>query len=141
MKRKEKRVKERYQCLMPVTLSLKEGVDGAVLAGPAKGVFSNISARGAALLIDRVAFGDYHLIESPLEDRGLILEIMVNDMAILCRPVWFHPAQYGGEERFRVGVSFLRPPTEDELQEMVSTAGSPDEEVKGWRKIVKKLLS
>lgn len=142
LQRKEKRVKERYQCLMPVSLSLKDGVEGARIAGPAKGVFSNISAHGAALLVDELRFGDFHLVESPLENQEFVLEMEVGGMPILCRPVWFHPARYGGEDKFRVGVSFLRPPTKEELNEMTALGGREEsEESGGWKGIVRKIFS
>jgi len=141
LKRKEKRVKERYQCLMPVSMVVKRGVDGEKVAGPVKGTFCDISAGGAAVITDTVALGGFHLVESTIEDPELVVEMEVNELPILCRPVWFHPVTIDGERKYRVGISFLRPPTEEELTEMAGAVEQEDERAGGLKGVVKKLLS
>ncbi len=113
-----KRVEERYDCLQPVSLQLKESINGKKLAGPIEGVFCNISAGGAALLLDEVSLGKYHFVESPLDNPNQVLELEANGMAILSHPVWFHHTSGNTAKKYRMGVSFLHAPTADEIHKI-----------------------
>jgi c-di-GMP-binding flagellar brake protein YcgR len=117
--KKIKRVEERYDCLLPVSMMLKEGVNGEKLVGPIKGVFCNISAGGAALLLDEVSAGDYHLVDSPREHPNQVLELTANGMAILSHPVWYHHISDSNQQKYRMGVSFLHAPSSDDMQKMI----------------------
>ncbi|MFW8601734.1 hypothetical protein ACOHYD_09660 [Desulfobacterota bacterium M19] len=131
--KKQKRVTERYECLMPASLLLKSAVDGRTLAGPEEGLLYNISPGGAALLVDRLEFGRYHLMESPLEDENKVLELATNEVEIICRPVWFHAS--GGQEglRFCFGVAFLQPAGSDEMRDIIQKV--EPEASGGWKDI------
>ncbi len=131
--KKQKRVVERYECLMPASLLLKSAIDGRTLAGPEEGLLCNISPGGAALLVDCLEFGQYHLVESPLEDENQVLELTTNEVEIFCRPVWFHAA--GGQEgrRFRLGVAFLQPAGSDEMRDIIQSV--EPEAAGGWKDI------
>lgn len=131
--RKRKRVAERYERLMPATLLLKSAINGRNLAGPEEGLLCNISPGGAALLVDRLEFGEYHLVKSPLEDENQVLELTTNYIEIICRPVWFHVAAGQEGRRFRLGVTFLQPAGSDEMLEIIQGAGP--EEDGAWKNI------
>jgi|GEM_PF-4629788 len=122
--KKTKRVEERYDCLLPVSLQLMESVNGGKLAGPIEGSFCNISSGGAALLLDEVSAGDYHLVESPQEHPGQVLELEANGISILTHPIWFHHTSRETAQKYRLGVSFLHAPSSDDLQKMRNSATS-----------------
>ncbi len=131
--KKRKRVAERYECLMPASLRLKSAINGRSLAGPEEGLLCNISPGGAALLVDRLEFGQYHLMESPQEDENQVLELTTNDVEIICRPIWFHAADGPEGRRFRLGVAFLQSAGSDEMREIMQ--GAEQEEAGGWKDI------
>ena len=131
--KKQKRVAERYECLMPVSLLLKSAIDGQRLAGPETGLLCNISPGGAALLVDRLEFGQYHLVESPQEDENQVLELTTNEIEIICRPIWFHMADGQEGRRFRLGVAFVQPAGSDEMREIIQNVDQ--KEAGGWKDI------
>ena len=118
------RRKERYDSGVSVRLTLKEVKDGPVIAGPSAGRFSNISVSGAAVLVTPIRFGQYHLVDTPLDNPSQLLELDLNEFSIPCRPVWYHldtTSKGKGHEQYKVGVEFMRQPSEYELTKMTTT--------------------
>ena len=108
MMRTTRRQQERYPCLKPMALVLKNGLNGPRIAGPSRGAFCNISEAGACLVVGEVDFGRYHMVRTPQEDDSKILELEVDGMAILCHPVWFHKFIEDGDELYRIGIRFAQ---------------------------------
>ncbi len=124
MSNNDGRRNERYDSDVSVRLSLKEVKDGPIVAGPSAGRFSDISVSGAAVLVNPIRFGKYHLVDTALENPSQLLVLDLNEFSIPCRPVWYHldtTSKGKGLEQYKVGVEFMREPSEYELTKMTTT--------------------
>jgi hypothetical protein len=109
----EKRREGRFACDLSVTVQLREGSNGPVLAGPAPGRLHDISSYGASLIVPQIRFGKHHLFYSSrdqLPDQLLFIDVSAPDdetLSIPVRPIGFDRVLCDETMPFQIGVEFI----------------------------------
>jgi hypothetical protein len=109
----EKRRENRFACNLPVSVKLRDGFKGPVLAGPAPASLHDISSYGASLIVPQIRFGNYHLFYSSRDNHPhqiLFLEVPTEGeetLSIPVRPTGFDRVLCDETMPFQIGVQFI----------------------------------
>ncbi len=135
--RRDKRIATDLQ----VELSLREGVDGPVLAGPVRGFLNDVSLYGARFTVSEIHMEQYHIFYSCHDNPSLVVCLEINNpekngdvFSVPVRPVWFDRILRDGvnEKPFQIGGEFLAGPKNEHiirLKKMISQKKQGDV---GW---------
>ena len=134
---------------MPIKLSLRNGPDGPLLAGPTAGKLVNISARGAGITLAKKIFIDnYHLFYSPRDNPEYILYLELNlsgndnrYVSIPVRPVWLDRIQSETPHEFAMGVEFTITKKDTDLKRLIHLIQTQQHEDGNWlRNLIEKFF-
>lgn len=124
---------------MTISLVLRQGPGGPVLAGPSPGRLVNISALGASLRISRIFTDNHHLFYAPQENPAhiLYLEFILAEEAggsipVPVRPVWFDRLAEEETAPFVMGVEFLFSEGDEQLRRLIGEVAERHREGGNW---------
>jgi hypothetical protein len=109
----DKRRENRLACNLPVSVALRDGLNGPVLAGPAPASLHDISSYGASLIVPQIRFGNYHLFYSSRDHHPsqiLFVEVCTEGeepFSIPVRPIGFDRVLCDETMPFQIGVEFM----------------------------------
>ena len=137
---KEQRRIQRYEQGMPIRLSLRNGPDGPLLAGPTSGRLTNISASGAGITVaEKIFIDNYHLFYSPQDNPEYILylELQLSEsddkfISIPVRPVWLDLIQTEMPNKFAMGVEFSLSKKDTDLKRLIRLLQTQHHEGGNW---------
>ena len=147
---KEQRRIQRFEQGLPIKISLRDGPDGPLLAGPTPGNLTNISASGAGITIAKVFIDNYHLFYSPRDnpENILCLDLDLSDnedkfVSIPVRPIWLDRIQSSTTQNdFAMGVEFIITKEDIDLKRLIHLIQTKHHEGGNWlRNLVEKLFS
>jgi hypothetical protein len=105
-----------------ISVLLRDGTEGPILAGPVPALLHDISPEGAGLSMSQVRLGDYHVFYSPREEVSNTLQIEIplsgekdEVLSLPARPVWFDRGATDDVMPFQLGVEFLLDPAGERL--------------------------
>ena len=134
---------------MPIRLSLRNGPDGPLLAGPTSGRLTNISASGAGITVaEKIFIDNYHLFYSPQDNPEYILylELQLSDsddkfISIPVRPVWLDLIQTEMPNKFAMGVEFSLSKKDTDLKRLIRLLQTKHHEGGNWlRNLLEKIF-
>ena len=111
---------------VPVTVSARDGREGAVLSESFQGYITNISSRGACLLMTRVIKDAYHIFHTTREKDSGVLQLTItlpSDtilFSIAARPVWFDLFREDDKQAYKIGVEFTSVPDGKQIKSLMS---------------------
>ncbi|MEJ2031608.1 MAG: hypothetical protein P8Y63_00875 [Deltaproteobacteria bacterium] len=109
----EKRRENRIACNLAVSVTLRDGFSGPILAGPAPACLRDISSFGASLIVPQIRFGNHHLFYSARDHHPtqiLFIEAAVKNgegLSVPVRPVGFDRVLFDETMPFHIGVEFM----------------------------------
>lgn len=112
----EKRRVNRTGDELEIAITLRSEEDKeTVLAGPVKGILTNISSCGAGLVLNQVNVQQYHLFYTLQDDPTylLYLEIILESgktFSIPVIPIWYDCDHHNKDMPFKLGVDFIPGP-------------------------------
>lgn len=137
---REKRRESRIDSDLPVSVILRDGFSGSVLAGPAPARLADVSSLGASLIVPQIRFGTHHLFYSARDHHpSQVLFIKVDfeegGLAIPVRPVGFDRVLCDQTMPFHMGVEFMADADDDQIATLIELAQERDLEQKSWWQI------
>lgn len=136
----EKRRENRIVCDLVVSVNLRDGFNGPILAGPAPARLRDISSLGASLIIPQIRFGNHHLFYSAREHHPtqvLFIEAAAGDgesLAVPVRPVGFDRVLCDETMPFHMGVEFMADADREEIARLKKLAQERRQSQKSWWK-------
>jgi hypothetical protein len=109
----EKRRENRIACDLAVSVNLRDGFSGTILAGPAPARLHDVSSFGASLVTPQIRFGNHHLFYSARDHHPsqlLFIEAAAEDgelLSVPVRPVGFDRVLCDETMPFQIGVEFM----------------------------------
>jgi hypothetical protein len=109
----DKRRENRLACNLSVSVNLRDGLNGPLLAGPAPARLHDISSYGASLIVPQIRFGNYHLFYSSRDHHPtqvLFVEVSTEGdepLSIPVRPIGFDRVLCDEAMPFQIGVEFM----------------------------------
>lgn len=145
---KERRRSTRIEGRLPVTLVLRHGRLGHVIAGPAAGEVLDVSLYGAGLLLEQIRVENCHLFYSPQDNPSCVLHVEFvaapngETLSLPVRPVRFDRVleEDASAKPFHLGVEFLLKPTEKAVRLLFSQVAEQAGGKGWWRKLVELFL-
>jgi hypothetical protein len=133
----EKRRDHRLACNLSVSVNLRDGRNGPVLAGPAPARLHDISSYGASLIVPQIRFGNYHLFYSSRDHHPthiLVVEVSTEGdetLSIPVRPIGFDRVLCDETMPFQIGVEFM-PETGQHIAMLKKMATQEKRQRKSW---------
>lgn len=126
---------------LPIGLVLRDGVDGPVLAGPAKGLLNDVSLYGVRFTVPEIHIDQYHIFYSCHDNPSLIIFLEIADPAdddktfsIPLRPVWFDRilSEESREKPFQVGGEFIIGPGSEQVARLKKIVSQKKQTEGSW---------
>ena len=119
----EKRREARVTGCLPVELVLRAKKSGASVCDPLPALIVNLSSRGACLLLESIRIDTYHFFYTPRDKSTLTLFLIADkagltDVAIPIWPVRFDRLLWEEAKPFEMGVEFLLPARDGQVQNL-----------------------
>lgn len=141
MSSEQRRAKRINGNLLPVTVILRDGKDGPILAGPINGFINDVSVYGARFTVPQIRIESYHLFYACHDNPSLVIHIEVNSpndnenqLSIPVRPVWFDRILHEEDEfkPFQIGAEFLVAPENDQIRRLKEKLSAQEKAGGGW---------
>lgn len=149
MSSEQRRAKRINGNLLPVTVILRDGKGGPILAGPINGFINDVSIYGARFTVPQIRIESYHLFYACHDNPSLVIHIEVDNptdnedhLSIPVRPVWFDRILHEEDELkpFQVGAEFLIAPENDQIKRLKERLSAQEKPGNGWlNKILRSL--
>lgn len=142
MSSEHRRAKRINGDLLPITVVLRDGKDGPILAGPVVGFINDVSVYGVRFTVPLIRIGAYHLFYACHDNPSLVIHIEMDDnpdecdkrLSIPVRPVWFDRILHDEDQfkPFQLGAEFLVDPENDLIKKMGKILAGRKKEKGGW---------
>jgi hypothetical protein len=123
MGKKNRRAK-RFKVSQEITIFLRDTKKKLFLADPVLGNLIDISRYGARLSVPSICAGNCHLFYACNDDPAKIIHLEVRDrdegerLVIPANPVWFDHVVSGPARHFEIGMEFLVPPEDPNIDRL-----------------------
>ncbi|MDA8165965.1 MAG: PilZ domain-containing protein [Desulfobacteraceae bacterium] len=134
----EKRRENRIACDLTVSVNLRDGFSGALLAGPAPARLHDVSTYGASLITPQIRFGNHHLFYSARDhhpNQVLFIEADAENgevVSVPVRPIGFDRVLCDETMPFHIGVEFLPGTDRKEIGRLKKLAHEKRRSQKSW---------
>lgn len=120
----ERRQENRHSRIQQIGVYLSQGLDGAGISPVFSGQLLSISRSGAGIALDKIMSGSTHMVYGPMESDALQLNIIFSfqdskkTITVPALPVWLDKKQSENIPPFHIGVEFIKPLTNEQLQQL-----------------------
>lgn len=141
MSSEHRRAKRINGDLLPITVVLRAGKEGAILAGPVAGFINDVSRYGIRFTVPLIRIGAHHLFYACHDNPSLVIHIEMDNpdepgknFSIPVRPVWFDRILHEEDEfkPFQLGAEFLADSENDQVRKFEKILAGRKKTGSGW---------